>query len=60
MGSTIGTTGTNAGNTFPATYDTVGRYFTVGATVTSKTNAECSKAGFGPPFFVWRTVMTFW
>ena len=33
VGNTIGTTGTNSGNTFPATYDTVGRYFTLGATV---------------------------
>lgn len=32
VGSTIGTTSTNHGNTFPATYDTVGRYFTLGAT----------------------------
>lgn len=33
VGNTIGTTGTNSGNTFPQNYDVVGRYFTVGATV---------------------------
>lgn len=33
VGGTIGGTGPNSGNTFPQTYDAVGRYFTVGATV---------------------------
>ena len=33
VGSTIGTTGTNSGNTFPAFYDVVGRAYTVGATL---------------------------
>lgn len=33
VGSTIGTTTTNSGNTFPAWYDVVGRYYTVGATL---------------------------
>ena len=33
VGSTIGTTSTNSGNTFPAWYDPVGRYYTVGATL---------------------------
>ena len=33
IGNTIGTTGTNSGNTYPQSYDVVGRYFTVGATV---------------------------
>jgi iron complex outermembrane receptor protein len=31
VGSTIGTTAYNSGNTFPAFYDPVGRYFTLGA-----------------------------
>ncbi|MBC3873532.1 TonB-dependent receptor [Undibacterium sp. LX15W] len=33
VGSTIGSTGTNSGNTFPQNYDAVGRYFSVGATI---------------------------
>ena len=33
VGSTIGSTGTNSGNTFPQYYDAVGRYFSVGATI---------------------------
>lgn len=33
VGSTIGSTGTNSGNTFPQSYDAVGRYFSVGATI---------------------------
>jgi iron complex outermembrane recepter protein len=33
VGNTIGTTGTNSGNTFPQNYDVIGRYFTLGATV---------------------------
>lgn len=33
VGSTIGTTSTNSGNTFPAYYDVVGRAYTVGATL---------------------------
>ncbi|WP_395005543.1 TonB-dependent receptor domain-containing protein [Undibacterium sp.] len=33
VGSTIGSTGTNSGNTFPQFYDAVGRYFSVGATI---------------------------
>ncbi len=28
VGNTIGTTGNNSGNTFPQSYDTIGRYFT--------------------------------
>lgn len=31
VGGTIGTTAMNSGNTFPQTYDTIGRYITVGA-----------------------------
>jgi iron complex outermembrane recepter protein len=31
VGNNIASTGTNGGNTFPAAYDTVGRYFTLGA-----------------------------
>lgn len=30
VGNTIGTTTANSGNTFPQTYDAIGRYFTVG------------------------------
>jgi iron complex outermembrane receptor protein len=33
VGNTIGTTAANSGNTFPQTYDSVGRYFTLGATL---------------------------
>ncbi|MBI3713095.1 MAG: TonB-dependent receptor, partial [Burkholderiales bacterium] len=33
VGSNIGSTGTNSGNTFPQFYDAVGRYFSVGATI---------------------------
>lgn len=33
VGNTIGTTSGNSGNTFPQFYDTIGRYYTVGATV---------------------------
>lgn len=33
LGNTIGTTTANSGNTFPQTYDVIGRYFTVGASV---------------------------
>jgi iron complex outermembrane receptor protein len=33
VGNTIGTTAYNSGNTFPAFYDPVGRYFTLAATV---------------------------
>lgn len=33
VGSTIGTTSTNSGNTFPAWYDVTGRYYTLGATL---------------------------
>lgn len=33
VGSTIGSTGTNSGNTFPQYYDVIGRYVTLGATV---------------------------
>lgn len=33
VGSTIGTTSTNSGNTFPSYYDVVGRAYTVGATL---------------------------
>ena len=33
VGSTIGTTQTNSGNTFPSYYDVVGRYWTVGASL---------------------------
>lgn len=29
VGNTIGTTGNNSGNTFPQSYDTIGRYFTI-------------------------------
>jgi iron complex outermembrane recepter protein len=32
-GSTVGTTATNSGNTFPAWYDVQGRHYTVGATL---------------------------
>jgi hypothetical protein len=32
---TIGTTAYNSGNTFPAFYDPLGRYFTLGATMQS-------------------------
>ncbi len=31
VGNTIGTTSENSGNTFPQSYDVIGRYFTVGA-----------------------------
>lgn len=30
VGNTIGATSTNSGNTYPQTYDTVGRYFSIG------------------------------
>jgi outer membrane receptor protein involved in Fe transport len=33
VGNTIGTTSANSGNTFPQTYDTIGRYYTVGVNV---------------------------
>ena len=33
VGSTIGSTGFNSGNTYPSTYDTLGRRFSVGASV---------------------------
>jgi outer membrane receptor protein involved in Fe transport len=33
VGNTIGTTAYDSGNTFPALYDPVGRYFTLAATV---------------------------
>ncbi len=33
VGNTIATTGMTSGNTFPNSYDTIGRYFTFGATV---------------------------
>lgn len=33
VGNTIGSTGTNSGNTFPQTYDVVGRYYNVGVTM---------------------------
>jgi outer membrane receptor protein involved in Fe transport len=33
VGATIGSTATNSGNTFPQTYDAVGRYFSVGGTL---------------------------
>jgi iron complex outermembrane receptor protein len=33
VGNTIGTTSTNSGNTFPQTYDVIGRFFTVGLSV---------------------------
>jgi outer membrane receptor protein involved in Fe transport len=33
VGSQIGTTSANNGNTFPQTYDAIGRYFTFGATL---------------------------
>jgi outer membrane receptor protein involved in Fe transport len=32
VGSTIGTTGTNSGNTFPQWYDVIGRHYTLGLT----------------------------
>jgi iron complex outermembrane recepter protein len=32
VGNSIGSTATNSGNTFPQSYDVVGRYFTLGAT----------------------------
>ena len=31
VGNTIGTTGANSGNTFPQTYDTIGRYYSLSA-----------------------------
>ncbi|WP_426177443.1 TonB-dependent receptor domain-containing protein [Massilia sp. TWR1-2-2] len=34
VGSTIGSTGSNSGNTFPQSYDAVGRYITFGASLT--------------------------
>jgi iron complex outermembrane recepter protein len=34
VGNTIGNTGINSGNTFPNFYDTVGRFYTLGATIT--------------------------
>ncbi|MET0856074.1 MAG: TonB-dependent receptor [Telluria sp.] len=34
VGGTIGSTGTNSGNTFPQNYDAVGRYITFGASLT--------------------------
>ncbi len=34
VGNTISGTGVNSGNTFPQNYDVVGRYFSLGATVT--------------------------
>ncbi|MFC0136269.1 TonB-dependent receptor domain-containing protein [Massilia eurypsychrophila] len=34
VGGTIGSTGTNSGNTFPQNYDVVGRYITFGASLT--------------------------
>ena len=34
VGNTIGSTGANSGNTFPQTYDVIGRYFTLGASLT--------------------------
>ena len=34
VGGTIGSTGTNSGNTFPQNYDTVGRYITFGGSLT--------------------------
>jgi outer membrane receptor protein involved in Fe transport len=33
VGGSIGSTGPNSGNTFPQTYDAVGRYITLGATI---------------------------
>lgn len=33
VGSTIGSTSTNSGNTFPAYYDAIGRYVTLGASI---------------------------
>ena len=33
IGSTIGSTGTNSGNTLPQYYDVIGRYVTLGATI---------------------------
>lgn len=33
VGSTIGSTGTNSGNTFPQYYDAIGRYITLGASL---------------------------
>lgn len=33
VGNTIATTTTNSGNTFPQSYDVVGRYFSIGATL---------------------------
>jgi outer membrane receptor protein involved in Fe transport len=33
VGNTIGQTSQNSGNTFPQTYDVVGRFFTLGATI---------------------------
>ncbi|MEO5732819.1 MAG: TonB-dependent receptor [Rubrivivax sp.] len=33
VGNTIGSTTANSGNTFPQTYDVVGRYYTVGASI---------------------------
>lgn len=34
VGNTIGTTAFNSGNTFPSTYDAIGRRFTVSGRVT--------------------------
>jgi len=34
VGNTIGTTTANSGNTYPQFYDTIGRFYTVGATIT--------------------------
>jgi outer membrane receptor protein involved in Fe transport len=31
VGNTIATTSTNGGNTFPSTYDAIGRFITIGA-----------------------------
>jgi outer membrane receptor protein involved in Fe transport len=33
VGGTIGSTSADSGNTFPQTYDAIGRYFLVGATI---------------------------
>jgi iron complex outermembrane recepter protein len=33
VGNTIGTTTANSGNTFPQTYDVIGRFYTAGVTV---------------------------
>jgi hypothetical protein len=33
VGNTIAGTGVNSGNTFPQYYDSIGRYYTFGATV---------------------------